>query len=439
MASILIIDDEENIRASLQGALERRGHDVRTAATLSEGRNSVSDDIDVVFLDVMLPDGNGLDLLKEILSRNAKQTVVMISGQAGIDTAVDAIKTGAYDFIEKPISLDRVLVIIDNALKKRNLEEEKERLALKLYGDLIGESKPIKDLKKNIAISAPKATRFLITGENGTGKELVANLIHRSCKYSSGPFVAVNCAALPAELVEAELFGHTAGAFTGASRKRKGRFAEADSGTLFLDEIADLPLPAQAKILRAIENSEITPVGSDQSIKVHGNLIAASNRDLVDLVKEGKFREDLYFRLNVVRLTIPPLRERIEDISLLAEYFLLKFASETGIIPKSITKSGLRVLEKYPFPGNIRELRNLMERINIYIEKQDVDEKDLLPLLPSSQQLGKKSLKEAVDDFEKDFISQTLSRFSDNVSEAARELGLERSHLYKKLRKYDLK
>jgi len=439
MASILIIDDEENIRSSLRSALERRGHEVALAANLSEGRASLDDSCDVIFLDVMLPDGNGLDLLKQIRIDYPEQTVVMISGHAGIDMAVDAIKAGAYDFIEKPVTLDRVLVIIDNAVRKRNLEREKERLSSKLYGDLIGQSPAIKKLKQDIARSAPKASRFLITGENGTGKELVANLVHRSGRHSDGPFIAVNCAALPTDLVEAELFGHTAGAFTGASKKRRGRFLEADKGSIFLDEIGEMPLPAQAKILRAIEESEITPVGADQSIKIDTVLIAASNRDLSLMVGEGKFREDLYFRLNVVRFEIPPLRKRKEDIRLLADHFLAKFAADSGSAPKILHKPALAYLDEYDFPGNVRELRNLMERVSIYVDKNEVGKEELARLIPSLAPTESMPLKEAVEDFERAFIGSALAKNDHNVAETARSLGLERSHLYKKLRKYDLK
>jgi len=439
MASILIIDDEENIRSSLKSALERRGHDISLAENIAEAQKAIDDSFDVVFLDVMLPDGNGLDLLNKIRGENPEQTIVMISGHAGIDMAVEAIKAGAYDFIEKPITLDRVLVIIENAVRKRNLENEKERLSSRLYGELIGDSPEIKKLKKDIARSAPKASRFLITGENGTGKELIANLIHRSGRHDDGSFVTVNCAALPSELVESELFGHTAGAFTGAAKKRKGRFLEADKGTIFLDEIGEMPMAAQAKILRAIENNEITPVGSDQSIGIDTVLIAASNRDLSDLVKSGNFREDLFFRLNVVRFAIPPLRERKEDIPLLADYFLAKFAADSGIEPKMLQKPALEFLTVYNFPGNIRELRNLMERVNIYIDKDEVSRDDLARLMPSLGSDESVTLKESVENFERDFIRSALARNRQNVTETARSLGLERSHLYKKLRKYDLK
>lgn len=439
MASILIIDDEENIRNSLSNALERRGHRVTTAENFAEGLNYTDEEFDITFLDVMLPDGNGLDLLKNFLTADPAGTIVMISGHAGIDMAVEAIKAGAYDFIEKPVSLDRVMVLIENAVRQSHLEAEKERLSSRLYGDLIGNSGPMKELKRNIAKSAPKATRFLITGENGTGKELVAHLIHRSGKNSNGPFIAINCAALPAELVEAELFGHTAGAFTGAAKKRRGRFLEADGGTLFLDEIGEMPMPAQAKILRAIESGEITPVGSDKPEKFSCILIAATNRDPRRMIEENKFREDLYFRLNVVRFEIPPLRKRTEDITLLSEHFLIRFAAESGGRVKVLTKDALEYLGRYPFPGNVRELRNLMERINIYIDPGEVTRAHLESLMPTARQDRDESLKEAVEKYEKSVIDSALTRHDRNVAETARALGLERSHLYKKLRKYHLK
>jgi two-component system nitrogen regulation response regulator NtrX len=438
MAKILIIDDDENIRNSLKSALERRGHSVTTAENYKKGGELSSAGFDVIFLDVILPDGNGIDLLREILNNDGNQTVVMISGHADIDMAVKAIQTGAYDFIEKPISLDRVLITLENATRKNRLAFEKERMSMLLYGDLIGKSEKMKSLKNDIARSAPKASRFLILGENGTGKELVAHMIHRHSQRSDGPFITVNCAALPADLVESELFGHTAGAFTGATKGRKGRFLEADGGSIFLDEISEMSSAVQAKVLRVIESNEITPVGADKALAVKCNIIAASNKDLNGMIREGHFREDLFFRLNVVQFDIPLLRDRKDDIPLLADYFLRRFADETGGETKELTAEALKHLSNYSFPGNVRELKNIMERVNIYCEKSQVGIKDIMPLIPQGQERLTDNLKTASENFEKQYIELALSLADGNVAAAARRLGIERSHLYKKLKKYNI-
>lgn len=436
MAKILIVDDEEKICSSLKSAFERRGHEAVTARNYREGADFAKADFDLIFLDVMLPDGNGIDLLKEILSTDRRRTAVMISGHADIDMAVEAIRSGAYDFIEKPLSLDRVLITVDNATRTSRLLSERNRLSSLLYGELIGESQEIRKLKEDIALSAPRATRFLILGENGTGKELVAHMIHSHGRNPDGPFVAVNCAALPSELVESELFGHIKGAFTGAGRSRKGRFQEADGGSIFLDEISEMPTTAQAKILRAIESSEITPVGSNRATTVNCNMIAASNRDLVRLAGEGKFREDLLYRLNVVQFKILPLRERRGDIPILADYFLGRFAVETGSASKKLSDEALSYLAEFPFPGNTRELKNLMERVNIYCDKTEVHLEDIRPLLPSYPKDKSLTLREAVGNFEIEYIKAMINQNEGNITEAARQLGIERSHLYKKLKKH---
>ena len=284
MPRILIVDDEANIRTSLKNALERRNHEAVTAANLKEGREFITAGFDIIILDVKLPDGNGLDLLRDIFRNNPQQMVVMISGHADVATAVEAIRLGAFDFIEKPLSLDRVLVTIDNATRTTHLQQDKDRLSHIIYGDFIGKSEVIRQLLQSITRSASKTERFLITGENGTGKELVAHLIHRQSRYARGSFVPVNCAALPSELVEAELFGHTAGAFTGATKARPGKFIEAGGGSIFLDEISEMPPEAQAKILRVVETRAVIPVGSNTPVMFSGNIIAASNRNLEAMV-----------------------------------------------------------------------------------------------------------------------------------------------------------
>jgi DNA-binding NtrC family response regulator len=439
MSKILIIDDEENIRNSLKSALERRRHSVVTASDFRQGEEFSDGHFDIIFLDILLPDGNGIDLLNRILKKNNRQTVVMISGHADIDTAVKAIQSGAYDFIEKPISLDRILITIENAVLKNNLAFEKERMSILLYGDLIGRTSKIEKLKNDVVRSAPKALRFLILGENGTGKELIANMIHRHSSLSNGPFITVNCAALPSELVESELFGHVAGAYTGATKNRRGRFLEADGGTIFLDEISEMNPAAQAKILRVIETGEINPVGADKTINVKCCIIAASNRDIKDMISKGQFREDLYFRLNVVQFDMPPLRERKDDIALLAEYFLNRFANETGNEPKKLSADAILFLRDYDFPGNVRELKNIMERVNIYCERSQAGIDDIKMLIPGGRYPRLVNLKIAEKQFERQYIESALSMTGGNIAEAARQLGLERSHLYKKMKKYNIK
>ena len=437
MAKILVIDDEDNIRQSLKSALERRQHEVVTAASLNEGRRFIAGGFDLILLDIMLPDGNGVDLLQEILAANASQAVVMISGHADIDIAVSAIRSGAHDFLEKPLSLDKILVTIDNVCRTSRLVSEKDRLASIVYGELVGNSTIMQDLKSDIDRAADRAQRFLVIGENGTGKELVAHRIHRRSKLAEGPFVAVNCAALPAELVESELFGHTAGAFTGARKRRTGRFAEADGGSIFLDEISEMPLEAQAKILRVIEAREFTPVGGDIVSTFSGNIIAATNRDLNARVKEKLFRQDLLYRLNVVELAVPPLRERPDDIPVLADHFLRRFAAESGMAAKSLDTKASRHLQTYAFPGNVRELKNLMERLNIYCDHATIGLDDLRSVLPFAPDDTGETLREATRRFESDYIRAALARHDGNVTRAAQELGLERSYLYKKLKQLD--
>lgn len=435
MPRILIIDDEDAIRGSLKSALDKRGHDTVTAATARQGLEFSTAGFDVIFLDVMLPDRSGLDILPELLVRFPQSAVVMISGHADIDTAVKAIRIGAYDFIEKPLSLDRVLVTVDNACRTNRLRTENVRLSHLVYGEIIGQSPAIRKVKDEVIRAAAKASRFLILGENGTGKELVAHMIHRYGKTPDGPFVPVNCAALPSELVESELFGHTVGAFTGATKNRKGKFIEANGGTIFLDEISEMPLEAQAKILRVIESHEVSPVGSDSTVKVQCTIIAASNRDLPALAADGRFRQDLYYRLNVVTLHLPPLSDRREDIPILCDNFLTRFADETGSTPRRLSPDALGFINRLRLSGNVRELKNLMERVNIYCDTILVSVADLKRLLPHDDADQPLSLKSAVDQFEADQIRRAIDRASGNMTEAARQLGIERSHLYKKLKK----
>ena len=438
MARILIVDDEQNIRISLKDALSKRGHDCVTADSFAQGQQFSRARFDLMLFDVRLGDGSGLDLLKEVLARRPDAVIVMISGHSDIDTAVQAIQRGAYDFIEKPLSLDRILITIDNATKTTRLRTEKNRLAGIVYGELIGEAEPMRRLREDIIRSAPRAKRFLVLGANGTGKELAAHMIHRHSQNAEGAFIAVNCAALPSELVESELFGHVKGSFTGATKDRTGKFAEADGGTIFLDEISEMPLEAQAKILRVIETREVTPVGSDQTQTVDCVIIAASNRDLEQRVTESKFRQDLYYRLNVVTLSMPPLEARASDIPLLAEHFLKRFADESGSECRRLDVEASALLKQQRFRGNVRELKNLMERINIQCDREVITAADLRPFLPQDTGEDSSSLKDAVEHFERRYIKAAIDRHEGNIAEAARELGLERSHLYKKIKKLGL-
>lgn len=437
MPDILIIDDEHEIRSTLKAALGRRGHRVDTAINIQNAGEKNLSRFDLILLDVLLPDGNGIDLLRDIMTIIDHPPVVMISGHSGIETAVKAIQMGASDFLEKPLSLDRVLITIDNVIKANNLQKENIALSQKAYGQLIGNSSVIKRIKKEIEKTASRSNRFLILGENGTGKELAARMIHENGQYKSGRFVPVNCAALPSELVESELFGHKKGSFTGATSDKSGRFAEANGGSIFLDEIADMNPDAQAKILRILENGELRPVGSNETIHVDLNVIAATNREILRLVDDGKFRQDLFYRLNVVTFNLPPLRERKNDIPLLFEYFLKYFAESSGRTAIKIDDDAMQLMKDYSYPGNVRELKNIAERISIYIDGDSVSSKEIQRFLPLATGREVESLKDAVDHFEVEYIKNIISLCTGNMTEAARRLGIERSHLYKKLKKHE--
>lgn len=435
MPRILLVDDEHEIRSTLSAALGRRGFRVDTAINIKAAQEKDFSKYDLVLLDVMLPDGSGVDLLQQIMVNAENPPVVMMSGVAGIETAVESIQSGAVDFMEKPLSLDRVLITIDNVFKAEKLKEENRALSQIIYGSFIGDSSHIKKIKKEIEATAPRSTRFLILGENGTGKELVARMIHERGRYATGRFVPVNCAALPSELIESELFGHLKGSFTGAVGDKTGRFAEADRGSIFLDEIADMQAEAQAKILRILESGELRPVGSSETLQVELNVIAATNRNILKLVDDGAFRQDLFYRLNVVTFNLPPLRERRDDIPALYQHFLEFFARQSGRATIAIDLDAMELLTRYNYPGNVRELKNIAERISIYIDGPKASKTDIRPLLPRPGGEPILPLKEAVDDFEAGYIRRTIDACDGNMAEAARKLGLERSHLYKKLKK----
>jgi two-component system nitrogen regulation response regulator NtrX len=350
MPSILIVDDEQNILASLQGALSREGYQVDGASTLAQGRSKLREAYDFVLLDVWFPDGSGLDLLAEIAPSAPETVVIMMSGHGTIDTAVQATKLGAFDFLEKPIALERLLVLLRNASTALALEAENRRLRPPWPLPIVGRSAAIQKLIGEIQLAGPTAARVLIQGENGTGKELVARALHASSPRRAMAFVAVNCSAIPEELIESELFGHERGAFTGATQARRGRFEEAHGGTLFLDEVGDLSPRAQTKLLRALEAGELTRVGGNRTIKIDVRVMAATNRDLAAAVKLASFREDLYFRLAVIPITVPPLRERTEDIPLLVEHFVAQLAAEMSRRPRGFTAGALNLLRRYAFP-----------------------------------------------------------------------------------------
>ncbi len=374
MAAILIIDDERSIRNTLKEILEFESYKVDLAEDGQQGLNmALANTYDLIFSDVKMPKLDGLEFLVKFREKNQETPIVMISGHGNIETAVESLKSGAYDFIEKPLDLNRILVTVRNALTQSNLVHETKTLKRQINGkksQMIGESSEIQKLRELINRIAPTDSRVLITGENGTGKEVLARQIFESSNRCNAPFVEVNCAAIPSELIESELFGHEKGAFTSAIKQRIGKFEQANNGTLFLDEIGDMSLAAQTKVLRALQENEITRVGGDKAIKVNVRILAATNKDLHKEIEKGNFREDLFHRLNVIPLHVPALRERIDDIPLLIEYFCKNICEEQGIKEKKFSKAAIRKLKTYPWTGNIRELRNVVERLIILGEEE---------------------------------------------------------------------
>jgi two-component system nitrogen regulation response regulator NtrX len=439
MPSILIVDDEANILSSLKGALGRAGFEVETAATVEEARTRLREAFDVVLLDVWLPGGSGLDLLAEIMSGAPETVVIMMSGHATVENAVQATRLGAFDFLEKPIMLERLLVVLRNATATRSLEAENRRLRPGGDGAIVGESPAIGRLLREIELAAPAAARVLIQGEHGTGKELVARALHAASPRRDRPFVAVNCSAIPEELFESELFGHERGAFTGATQARRGRFEEAHTGTLFLDEVGDLSPRAQTKLLRVLQEGELTRVGGSRTVKVDVRVLSATNRDLESAVRSQAFREDLYFRIAVIPIGVPPLRERAGDIPLLVGHFAERIARETGQRPRRFAPDAVELLQHYAFPGNVRELRNLVERLLIMNPAGAIGADQALAVLPRSAETapapsGPARLGDAVREFERRQIEAALQAEGGNMTRAASRLGLERSHLYKKMK-----
>jgi two-component system nitrogen regulation response regulator NtrX len=442
---ILIVDDEPNVRSSLKGVLEDEDFIVLTASNGEESLEIIQKNkIDVVLLDVLMPNGiDGIETLKRIKALNPETIVIMISAHGTIDMALKAMDLGASDFIEKPLSGERILIRLDQAIEKNKLQTENVLLKKEIDERLqiIGESPVMRDLAGKIMSVAPTNSRVLILGENGTGKELVAKAIHKNSKRSDRPFIQVNCAAIPDELIESELFGHEKGSFTGAISRTQGKFEQANNATLFLDEIGDMSLRTQSKVLKAIEDQVFTRIGGKESIKVDVRVISATNKDLMREVEQGKFREDLYYRLNVIPIYVPPLRERVEDIPLLVAYFLAKFSIENGVKEKRISQSAMKLLQSYKWSGNVRELKNLIERLVIMIPSDIIESSDLPSSFfeqPKSVQSSPIELKKAKNDFEREFILQILKASDWNITEASQKLGIERTNLHRKMKQYKI-
>src|ERR1700732_2994854 len=438
---LLVVDDEAGIRESLSSILADEGYDVESAASAEEAlERAAAGDIAVVLLDVWLPGIDGLEAIGRLQASPRPPAVIMISGHGTIETAVRATKLGAFDFIEKPLSLEKIIVLVRNAVQQRRLEEENQLLRTELGHryQVIGNSVPMKALRQQIAVTAPTNGRVLIYGESGTGKELVAHALHAASLRSKGLFVEVNCAAIPEELIESELFGHLKGSFTGATEDKTGKFQKADSGTLFLDEIGDMSLRTQSKVLRVLEEQRVEPVGSNQTVTVDVRVLAATNKKLEEQISRGFFREDLFYRLNVIPFTVPALRERIEDIPILTRHFLTEFAAAYGRKPKDISDAALAVLARYNWPGNVRELRKLMERLMITCPHSRIEPLHLPPELfrglPAISSKPNATLHEARSAYEREFILRKLSENQWNMTRTAVALGLERSHLYRKMK-----
>ena len=446
---ILIVDDERAIRTTLRGVLEDEGYRVTAVGSGEEAIARLQDEApDVIFLDIWMPGVDGLDTLAELKRMRPETAVVMISGHGTIETAVKATKLGAYDFIEKPLSLEKTLLAATRALEHTRLERENRALRAQVERgqEIVGKSSLIEHLRQQIGIAAPSSGRVLIQGENGSGKELVARAVHALSARRDGPFVEVNCAAIPEELIESELFGHERGAFTGAVARRRGQFELADHGTLFLDEIADMSLKTQAKVLRALEEQAFERVGGKDTIRVDVRVLAASNQNLPERIAAGGFREDLYYRLNVIPIEVPPLRQRKEDLPLLVAHFASMFSAENGKRPKTVSVEALAYFLSYDWPGNVRELRNMVERLVIMTPRDVIGPEDLPPPLrprgvetPGGDDAQReRTLKEAREAFERAFILSELRANEWNMTRTAERLGIERSHLYRKLKAYGI-
>ena len=449
--TVLVVDDEDSILLSIEGVLSDEGFNVICVKSGEEALDKIQELLpDIVLLDIFMPDGiDGIETLIRIKQKYPMMPVIMMSGHGTIETAVKATKLGAYDFIEKPISLDKLILSINNAIEHSVLKQEidfiKEKEQKKYK--ITGQSKAIKRLRDQISIVAPTNACVLITGENGTGKELVAHNIHRLSKRCNKPIIEVNCAAIPDELIESELFGYEKGAFTGATSMKKGKFDYANEGTIFLDEIGDMSLKAQSKILRILQEKRFERVGGNKSIEIDVRVIAATNKDLEQEISRGNFRKDLFFRLNVVPIRVPPLRERVEDIPELIKEFVAEFVMMTNLEPKEFSSDAISMLKQYNWPGNVRELKNLVERLMIMTPGKIIEAKDIPPPYnghaPTTDTefrylLRINTLKEAKNEFEKFFIESKLKEFNGNVSQTAEAINVERSYLHKKIKAFGL-
>ena len=438
---LLIVDDEAGIRESLSSILKEEGYQVEAVGSAEEALDrAIAGDLDVILLDVWLPGIDGLEALGRLQATLRPPAVIMISGHGTIETAVRATKLGAFDFLEKPLSLEKIIVLVRNAIQHRRLEDENQLLRSELGNryQVIGESIPMKALRQQIAVTAPTNGRVLIYGESGTGKELVARALHAASLRAKGPFVEVNCAAIPEELIESELFGHVKGSFTGATEDKIGKFQKADGGTLFLDEIGDMSLRTQSKVLRVLEEQRFERVGSNATLIVDVRVIAATNKNLEQEIARGAFRQDLFYRLNVIPFYVPPLRDRREDIPTLTRYFLMEFSSAYGKKTRELSDAAMEILIRYPWPGNVRELRNLVERLVIVCPQARIEPHHLPPELfrgvSESPQHPYSTLHEARSAYEREFILRKLQEHRWNMTQTAMVLGLERSHLYRKMK-----
>jgi two-component system nitrogen regulation response regulator NtrX len=447
MPRVLIVDDETNIRKLLAGVLSDEGYDTESAATGEEALERLQKHrptFDAVLLDLALPGMDGLAVLQGIRELATSPAVLMMSGHGTIENAVKATKFGAFDFIQKPLTVPKLLISLENALRVRQLETERQEL-LERLGDksrMIGDSPPMAQLHHEIKRAGASQARILIQGENGTGKELVARAIHDISPRREAPFQRLNCAAIPRDLIESELFGHEKGAFTGAVAQKRGRFELANGGTLFLDEIADMSLDTQSKLLRVLEENEMERVGGTETLHLDARVVAATNKSLLQEIRQGNFREDLYFRIAVITITVPPLRDRGADIKILADNFLQHFLQENGRRPKKLSDAAAALLSQYHWPGNVRELRNMMERIVIMVDADLIDIDHIKPLFLQTSQnevlpTGG-TLREHVESFERSSIEKALAASRGNIAQAARALGLDRANLHRKLRRFGL-
>ncbi len=445
---ILVVDDETAIREAIRMTLEYEGYRVDEARSGQEGIDKATKvPYDAILLDIKMPVLDGIEVLENLKQQRVVTPVVMVSGHGDIQTAVECTKRGAFDFLEKPLNRDKLLLSVRNAVRTQKLEEEVDELRERAERDyqLVGDSPGMRDLREQIERAAPTKATVLIEGESGTGKELAAREIHRRSSRSRMPFVQVNCAAIPEELIESELFGHEKGSFTGAVRKQTGKFVAADGGTIFLDEVGDMSLRTQAKVLRVLQEGEVEPVGSAMVVKVDVRVITATNKDLVEQIRAGRFREDLYYRLNVIPIRTPPLREKREDIPVLAQHFAALFAEEHNKHPKKFTQAALRALQDASWRGNVRELRNMIERLVIMIPTDTIDITDLpaeffraaTDIITSAMPLAK--LQDFKDEAEKAFILAKLREHGWNVSKTAEAIDTPRSNLYKKIEQYGIK